>query len=316
MPNEHPMMSREEYARRFPDNQTPSGETPPAVRKITDWDDCEDVPNEVVLAFQRECAHIDPDATPSYWTIASSLVAAMKALRGASQPGAGLGPTVELVNEVANMLRYGVESESWEQLAERITLRLRGRTEPGGGERPCAHRRSTFDGPCPDCGMLKPFVPAAGPVDPCVQAGRHVCGPGEGERRARIILENGLATLRDHFAMCVGDAEFASESEQQADEIIAEARAALRDGGQPTDTALLDFLDTLPSGIIIAGDRDHPQAMGMTPKAPGFSHIRDLIRQAMAARSGGQCMCECCQQDLPPEYCLTRDGGAPQEEGA
>ena len=88
MPNEHPMMSREEYARRFPDNQTPAGETPPAVRKITDWDDCEDVPNEVVLAFQRECAHIDPDATPSYWTIASSLVAAMKALRGASQPGA------------------------------------------------------------------------------------------------------------------------------------------------------------------------------------------------------------------------------------
>jgi hypothetical protein len=54
----------------------------------TDWGDCEDVPNEVVLAFQRECENIDPDSGLSYWTVADCLVAAMKALRGASQPGA------------------------------------------------------------------------------------------------------------------------------------------------------------------------------------------------------------------------------------
>jgi hypothetical protein len=49
--------------------------------RLTDWGDCEDVPKEVVLAFQRECENIDPDGVPSYWTVASCLVAAMKVLR-------------------------------------------------------------------------------------------------------------------------------------------------------------------------------------------------------------------------------------------
>ena len=51
-----------------------------------------------------------------------------------------------------------------------------------------------------------------------------------------------------------------------------------------TDTEMLDWLDTLPCGICIMGDRDHPQNLCMTPKQPGFSHTRDLIRQAMKAR--------------------------------
>ena len=58
------------------------------VERLTDWDDCEDVPKEAVLAFQRECGNIDPDVVPSYWTVAACLVAAMKALRSG-------GPTPE-----------------------------------------------------------------------------------------------------------------------------------------------------------------------------------------------------------------------------
>lgn len=53
---------------------------------------------------------------------------------------------------------------------------------------------------------------------------------------------------------------------------------------QPTDSQLLDWLDTLPSGICIMGDRDHPQNKCMTPKATGFSHTRELIKQSMKER--------------------------------
>ena len=66
-----------------------SGPTPEGERRT--WNDAEDVPKEVVLAFQRECENIDPDATPSYWTVASSLVVAMQALRGAATQPAGDG---------------------------------------------------------------------------------------------------------------------------------------------------------------------------------------------------------------------------------
>jgi hypothetical protein len=52
----------------------------------------------------------------------------------------------------------------------------------------------------------------------------------------------------------------------------------------PTDTQMLDWLDTLPSGVCIMADRDHPQNKCMTPKREGFSHTRDLIVQAMKER--------------------------------
>lgn len=62
-------------------------------------------------------------------------------------------------------------------------------------------------------------------------------------------------------------------------EALANRLAGLR-----LDTQLLDFADTLPSGLMVLGDRDHPQGLAMTPKAPGFSHTRELLRQARQAR--------------------------------
>ena len=35
-------------------------------------------------------------------------------------PPAGEGPTPEMIQAIANMLRYGAQSQSWEELAERV----------------------------------------------------------------------------------------------------------------------------------------------------------------------------------------------------
>jgi hypothetical protein len=49
------------------------------------------------------------------------------------------------------------------------------------------------------------------------------------------------------------------------------------------DIKLLDHLDSLPSGITINSDERLP-SIAMTPKQPGFSHTRDLIRQDIERR--------------------------------
>lgn len=50
------------------------------------------------------------------------------------------------------------------------------------------------------------------------------------------------------------------------------------------DTVRLDWLDTLPSGIVIPSDASFPHGQSVTPKEPGISHIRKLIDQNRASR--------------------------------
>lgn len=62
-------------------------------------------------------------------------------------------------------------------------------------------------------------------------------------------------------------------------------RAALAEPEQPNlDTERLDWLDTLPAGITIFGDASFPHSLSATPKAPGISHIRELIDHNRASR--------------------------------
>ena len=61
------------------------------------------------------------------------------------------------------------------------------------------------------------------------------------ERHARIVLHNAMTTLRDHLPMCVGDAEFAERSEEEADAAIAKAERIL--AAAPRADATAEVID-------------------------------------------------------------------------
>jgi hypothetical protein len=108
-------------------------------------------------------------------------------------------------------------------------------------------------------------------------------------RDLEVIIEN--YSMAGHRTRTEGDAALMTEWREKRQRLFdalsdLTARVAAlqaRLAAQEEDKALLDWCDTLPNGVTINQDAEF-QATTMTPKMPGWSHTRDLIRTAMKGR--------------------------------
>lgn len=108
----------------------------------------------------------------------------------------------------------------------------------------------------------------------------------------RTVIENAVRLLRKAEEWYDGNAptRYPNDGGMQA-LVAADALERLAAGSGEAgarageDSELLDWLDTLPCGISILADAAYPQSHGMTPKAEGFSHTRDLIRTVRKLRA-------------------------------
>ena len=124
MPNEHPMMSREEYHRRFPDEEA-RGHIPPVLAAIRDkfytpvsWDGTPPTDTEVERVakaiWNAQYTHLDAetlfgDPCNPYWVEAANEAraqarAAIEALRGRAEPAEGERRTEALLDRIETLL--------------------------------------------------------------------------------------------------------------------------------------------------------------------------------------------------------------------